>query len=87
MFIVQVSCDVSRSPSSSSKRMRCELVDVDTFHTCLTVETFDTTVDLSKYLEDHFSTIFGKPFLTSPFSTTFLPVVGTHNFDRVRAVS
>ena len=55
-----MSGEVSRSPSSSSKRMRCELVDVDTFHTCLTVETVDTTVDLTKYLEDPFQTIFGK---------------------------
>lgn len=42
--------------------MRCELVDVDTFHTCLTVETFETTVDLTKYLEDNFSTIFGTKY-------------------------
>jgi len=38
---------------SASKRMKCDTVDVDTLHTCLTLETFQTTTNLAKFLDDH----------------------------------
>jgi len=38
---------------SSSKRMKCGDVDVDTLHTCLTLETFQTNTNLRKYIEDN----------------------------------
>lgn len=36
---------------SSPKRMRCDEVDVETFHTCLTVTSLETTNNLAAYLE------------------------------------
>ncbi|XP_023336532.1 ubiquitin carboxyl-terminal hydrolase MINDY-3 isoform X1 [Eurytemora carolleeae] len=44
----------------SSKRMKCENVDVDTLHTCLTLETFQTVRNLNKFIEDN--QIFGSKY-------------------------
>lgn len=38
---------------SASKRMKCDNVDVDTLHTCLTLETFNTNTNLRKYIDDN----------------------------------
>jgi len=45
---------------NSSKRMKCEEMDVDTLHTCLNLESFTTTTNLSKYLDDN--QIFGSKY-------------------------
>lgn len=47
---------------NSSKRMRCEatVVDVETLHTCLSLETFQTTTNLNKFLEDN--EVFGTKY-------------------------
>jgi len=50
---------------SSSKRARHSssgLVDIDTFHTFLNVETFNCVKNLQNYLEDNFSDIFGTKY-------------------------
>ena len=57
---------------SSSKRARhtsgddsasgSSLVDIDTFHTFLTIQTFNCVKLLGNYLEDHFSDIFGTKY-------------------------
>jgi hypothetical protein len=45
---------------NSSKRMRCDNVDVETFHTCLSLETFQTVTNLTKFLEDN--DVFGNKY-------------------------
>jgi len=51
---------------SSSKRARHSssgaLVDIDTFHTFLSVETFNCAKSLQNYLEDNFSELFGTKY-------------------------
>jgi len=46
--------------SNSSKRMRCDNVDVETLHTCLSLETFQTNTNLNKFLEDN--EVFGNKY-------------------------
>jgi len=72
MVLARVSRDVAEvlndsqdNEESSSKRMRHSsqaMVDVDTLHTCLTVESFSSVKNLSNYLEDNFSEIFGTKY-------------------------
>eukprot|EP00092_Neocalanus_flemingeri_P068943 GFUD01084361.1.p1 GENE.GFUD01084361.1~~GFUD01084361.1.p1 ORF type:complete len:440 (-),score=114.09 GFUD01084361.1:267-1586(-) len=72
MVLARVSRDVAdilqdnqEKEESSSKRMKHSshaLVDVDTFHTCLSVESFGSVKNLSNYLEDNFSEIFGTKY-------------------------
>jgi len=63
IVLVRVSKEVAAAlqegeDESSSKKMRCEEVDVETFHTCLIVASFDTSNNLSTYLEEHYQSIF-----------------------------
>lgn len=64
--IIQDSSDHSSSKrarhSASSGREENSLVDIDTFHTFLTVETFTCVKMLGTYLEDNFSDIFGTKY-------------------------
>jgi len=63
--VAEVLDDSHENEESSTKRMRHfsqALVDVDTFHTCLTVESFGSVKNLSNYLEDNFSAIFGTKY-------------------------
>ena len=63
--VAEILQDSQEKEESSSKRMKHSshaLVDVDTFHTCLTVESFGSTKNLSNYLEDNFSEIFGTKY-------------------------
>jgi len=55
----------SEDHSNNSKRMRhasSALVDIDTFHTFLMVETFSSIKNLQTYLEDNFNEIFGTKY-------------------------
>ena len=64
--MIQDSSDHSSSKrarhSASSGREENSLVDIDTFHTFLTVETFTCVKMLGTYLEDNFSDIFGTKY-------------------------
>ena len=63
--VAEVLNDNQEREESSSKRMRHSsqaLVDIDTLHTCLTVESFSSVKNLSNYLEDNFSEIFGTKY-------------------------
>jgi len=70
LILARVSRDVAdvlddSNDESSSKRMKHishALVDVDTFHTCLTIESFSSVKNLSNYLEDNFSELFGTKY-------------------------
>ena len=52
----------ARHNSASDSRAENSLVDIDTFHTFLTVETFNCVKMLGSYLEDNFSEIFGTKY-------------------------
>ena len=52
----------ARHNSASDSRAENALVDIDTFHTFLTVETFNCVKMLGSYLEDNFSEIFGTKY-------------------------
>ena len=55
----------SEDHSNNSKRMRhasSALVDIDTFHTFLMVESFSSVKNLQTYLEDNFNEIFGTKY-------------------------
>ena len=55
----------SEDHSNNSKRMRhasSALVDIDTFHTFLMVESFSSVKNLQTYLEDNFTEIFGTKY-------------------------
>ena len=52
----------ARHNSASDDRAESSLVDIDTFHTFLTVETFNCVKRLGTYLEDNFSDIFGTKY-------------------------
>ena len=52
----------ARHNSASDSRTENSLVDIDTFHTFLTVETFNCVKMLGSYLEDNFSEIFGTKY-------------------------
>lgn len=45
---------------NASKRMRHDTVDVETLHTCLTLETFHTLTNLNKFLDDN--DVFGNKY-------------------------
>jgi len=60
--VLQVSQENEESSSKRMKHSSHALVDVDTFHTCLTVESFGTAKNLSNYLEDNFCEIFGTKY-------------------------
>ena len=55
----------SEDHSNNSKRMRhasSALVDIDTFHTFLMVESFSSVKNLQSYLEENFNEIFGTKY-------------------------
>ena len=52
----------ARHNSASGARAENALVDIDTFHTFLTVETFNCVKMLGSYLEDNFSDVFGTKY-------------------------
>lgn len=52
----------ARHNSASGVRVENALVDIDTFHTFLTVETFNCVKMLGSYLEDNFSDVFGTKY-------------------------
>jgi len=63
--VAEILQDNQEKKESSSKRLKTSnhaLVDVDTFHTCLTVESFGSIKNLNNYLEDNFSEIFGTKY-------------------------
>ena len=67
---------------SNTKRMRhasSALVDIDTFHTFLTVETFNSVKSLQSYLEDNFSEIFGTKYDVVSFLYSVVLTKGPDN--------
>ena len=67
---------------SSSKRARHSssgLVDIDTFHTFLNVETFNCVKNLQNYLEDNFSDIFGTKYDVVSFLYSVVLTKGPEN--------
>jgi len=63
--VAEILQDNQEKKESSSKRLKTSnhaLVDVDTFHTCLMVESFGSIKNLNNYMEDNFSEIFGTKY-------------------------
>ena len=89
MVLARVSRDVAEvledsqdKEESSSKRMRHSshaLVDVDTLHTCLTVESFGSVKNLGNYLDDNFSEIFGTKYDILSFLYSVVLTKGPNN--------
>ena len=54
-------------------------MDIDTFHTFLTVETFSCVKTLQHYLEDNFSDIFGTKYDIVSFLYSVVLTKGPQN--------
>ena len=60
------------------------MVDIDTFHTFLTIETFTNTKSLQNHLEDHFSEIFGSKYDVVSFLYSVVLTKGPDNVSAER---
>jgi len=80
--VAEVLEDSKCDKESSSKRMKHSnnsLVDIDTFHTCLTVECFGSVKNLANYLEDNFNEIFGSKYDIISFLYSVVLTKGPNN--------